>query len=588
MIKAKSGASRIVVALTIALMSVATVASADTPVVPTPSDAFIVPNDTLPGQENIMFTDSYSDVASYLIDTTKLQNDQVDATCKSLSDSNCSSSNFIYQAVIPVCSSPGDVNCLESLGAINEGGTYNAGSFVKYFPSKAQNEYTGDANLKVPSGTSGAIFSIPGASHAGGSEYFATVTLKGSVSNGVTSLDEFSARVTPVQIQPTINRSGCGLTTCPNAGYALVQNTDGKQRWGFQGPGFNGLQSCVANSMSESLCAERLSFPSNIRIAMKVRLNQNPTGWLHGRLSDPKVALSTASGVTTYSFEGQPVRIPALYISNMWQDIPEAIRNQYDSSRGSLLGCDWSCGGFSRIPVKNPTDPLTRNFTSQPSPSGVMGMKELKLWLATAHDKATANPSDWSIRSVNSDEISGANNCFSDKTKLTGIVTTNATQYSAGPPTYNSNSGSLEYQVASPHFDFQGAVFKGTYDLIMGSDVVRCVYGFSKTPIKAEISVIGSDGNTEVATTSVAEKDGWMHLSANGFEFSSPQVNVKLTQDAPAVVAPAPAPSAAPSTPAVTVVKPTVKQVTITCVKGKTSKKVTAAKPVCPSGFKKK
>ena len=132
-------------------------------------------------------------------------------------------------------------------------------------------------------------------------------------------------------------------------------------------------------------------------------------------------------------------------------------------------------------------------------------MKELKLWLATAHDKATANPSDWSIRSVNSNELSGANNCFSDKTKLTGIVTTNATQYSAGPPTYNSQSGSLEYQVASPHFDFQGAVFKGTYDLIMGSDVVRCVYGFSKTPIKAEISVIGSDGNTEVATTSVAE-----------------------------------------------------------------------------------
>ena len=40
-----------------------------------------------------------------------------------------------------------------------------------------------------------------------------------------------------------------------------------------------------------------------------------------------------------------------------------------------------------------------------------------------------------------------------------------------------------------------------------------------------------------------------------------------------------PAPSAKPAV---------AKKVTITCVKGKTVKKVTAVKPVCPAGFKKK
>ncbi len=40
-----------------------------------------------------------------------------------------------------------------------------------------------------------------------------------------------------------------------------------------------------------------------------------------------------------------------------------------------------------------------------------------------------------------------------------------------------------------------------------------------------------------------------------------------------------PAPSAKPAV---------AKKVTITCVKGKTVKKVTAVKPVCPGGFKKK
>jgi hypothetical protein len=37
----------------------------------------------------------------------------------------------------------------------------------------------------------------------------------------------------------------------------------------------------------------------------------------------------------------------------------------------------------------------------------------------------------------------------------------------------------------------------------------------------------------------------------------------------------------------VATVKPVVKKMTITCKKGKTTKKVTALKPTCPTGFKK-
>jgi hypothetical protein len=34
--------------------------------------------------------------------------------------------------------------------------------------------------------------------------------------------------------------------------------------------------------------------------------------------------------------------------------------------------------------------------------------------------------------------------------------------------------------------------------------------------------------------------------------------------------------------------KPAAKKITITCVKGKTTQKVTAIKPVCPKGYTKK
>jgi hypothetical protein len=54
---------------------------------------------------------------------------------------------------------------------------------------------------------------------------------------------------------------------------------------------------------------------------------------------------------------------------------------------------------------------------------------------------------------------------------------------------------------------------------------------------------------------------------------------VKLTQE----VAPAPTPS-----PVATVKPAAAKKATITCVKGKTSKKVTAVNPKCPTGYKKK
>jgi len=117
----------------------------------------------------------------------------------------------------------------------------------------------------------------------------------------------------------------------------------------------------------------------------------------------------------------------------------------------------------------------------------------------------------------------------------------------------------------------------------MRSDVARCIYGFSSAPINASISVVSSEGSADVATTVAAEKDGWIALSANNFQFSAPTIQVKFTQEAPVV--PAVAPTA---TQVVVAPKPTSKQVTITCVKGKTSKRVSAAKPTCPKGYVKK
>jgi len=129
--------------------------------------------------------------------------------------------------------------------------------------------------------------------------------------------------------------------------------------------------------------------------------------------------------------------------------------------------------------------------------------------------------------------------------------------------------------------------------LLLDSKVARCIYKFSNAPIKAEIEVFGSDGSNKVATTVIGEKNGWLFMSANGFTYSEPTVRIKLSQDPPAPV-PTPTPTPTPTVSessdnqgGVVVSSGTKKKVSITCTKGSKTKKVTAAKPKCPKGYKK-
>ena len=121
-----------------------------------------------------------------------------------------------------------------------------------------------------------------------------------------------------------------------------------------------------------------------------------------------------------------------------------------------------------------------------------------------------------------------------------------------------------------------GSVMRGQYNLVIRSEVARCIYGFSSAPVNAEVSVVNSNGEAQIATVIVGEKSGWLYLKANNFEFSAPIIKVKLSQEGQST----PTPSASS--------KPAAKAVTITCIKGKVTKKVTAVNPKCPSGYKKK
>jgi hypothetical protein len=167
------------------------------------------------------------------------------------------------------------------------------------------------------------------------------------------------------------------------------------------------------------------------------------------------------------------------------------------------------------------------------------------------------------------------------KTGVGGMVSTNATAFSSGPPVFNELTQSLDYRVAAPHLTSEGKVFRGYYNLKMTTETARCIYDFKPIPIQATISVVTQDGEKIVGTTVVKANDDWIELTAANFEFSSPVLRVRLS-DKIDPVKPVVEPTISP-TPI-----PVAKKVTITCIKGKTSKKVSAIKPTCPKGFKKK
>jgi hypothetical protein len=151
------------------------------------------------------------------------------------------------------------------------------------------------------------------------------------------------------------------------------------------------------------------------------------------------------------------------------------------------------------------------------------------------------------------------NSCLNDPARVLGIVTTNAMGYNPGSPEFKD--GYLNYQVAGMHYQPDGITkVLGSYDLLIKPDAARCLYGFSKAPVSATISIIGENAGV-VPTTLVSQSPEWIKLSAYGFNFSTPVIRIKLSQP---------------------------KNMSISCAKGKATKKVSGINPKCPAGYKKR
>lgn len=137
---------------------------------------------------------------------------------------------------------------------------------------------------------------------------------------------------------------------------------------------------------------------------------------------------------------------------------------------------------------------------------------------------------------------------------------------------WDPNEVALVMEVGAPHYDLDGSVIEGWYE-----GAIRGRYITSRFGIKPELAagnarleVVYTSGEVKVATITAkydAASD-WLYLNGYGFTYSAPKLMIKFTKTKASV-------------------SPQAKK-TIICIKGKVTKKVTALKPVCPTGYKKK
>jgi hypothetical protein len=155
-------------------------------------------------------------------------------------------------------------------------------------------------------------------------------------------------------------------------------------------------------------------------------------------------------------------------------------------------------------------------------------------------------------------------------------------------PMYLPQDSVLTLQVSSTHLRADNSKNLGVFNIDMPVETAKCLWGVDLSKaVSASVSASYPElGIAELVTTTSRVEGKFFKVSAAGFHYSAPIIKVKVVQEVSATPSPTPSPSTSVTpTPSA---KPVAKKTTITCVKGKTSKKVTAANPKCPAGYKKK
>ena len=452
--------------------------------------------------------------------------------CKDANDKTCDftdpEKDILAWQLMPNCAETAQELCLESLDLAAPGEDFMAAEFLR--TARGGLRYPAVAKLNLHEAATASLFNAPNAVNAGGTANYAVVLKMSQHWNFKTK--KFVNGVISANVVPYREQLG---------EYGPVEY-DGTVTDGEYYRSIGSVSSCAF--AEPGVCGVTQDFTPGTRARLKFRIPSDIAGWFSGRLRDPEIAISKHSATANLvTIAAESVLVPRLALVRKKSALTTKEKN-----------FNIGIGG-----IESGTAMGLRSFDED-------AFSFIDFYRPLIKDTAAGTNSYWNMQTA---AAGTGSSCLSDSSKVLGIVTTNAMGYASGSPSFNN--GTLDYKVAGLHYLPGGKEeVEGSYNFVMRSETARCLYGFSKAPISARISVTSATGEKKVATTVVSEKNGWLKLAAYGFTFSSPTISVKLSQGKSAPVA---------------------KKTTITCVNVKykvLTKKVTAVTPKCPSGYKKK
>lgn len=458
---------------------------------------------------------------------------------------------------LPLCADEKVLDCIESVTWIKSDGTEVKGAF-KESRGSVDPDFTFSRQEKFNVGASitPQIFTFAGLSHSKGSSYAVTGHVTQEIANGSPSAPKIVASIAPV--------------------YSENVDVDDKEA----------RTECFNVNANDVKCWKFASSDPGTTFKLNMKLLAKPQGWISGRVTAPKVVIgaSDASKRFDVSISGSNLSIPILtkrydYSDSnersAWEKIATAVVTQYpwdkvsDVANGELI----SVYGPNTFNTFNKLVAIDRLADGKPSGVG----KE--------YDVADRLAQVWRVVLDPTNAPSGVNGCAASD--FQGFVSSNAMTYGTALPKYDGTT--MSYDVASPHYnpggkDYDADAFKGRYDLLLTESYAKCVWNLKDGIPTVSVEVQKTDGtldNSVKVTGGLNASSGLYEFSAIGFTFSSPKIKIKLS-----------APPTKDGTPTVTqaapAAKPKASLKSISCVKGKITKKVTGISPKCPAGFKKK
>ena len=512
--------------------------------------------------------------------------------------------NFGAFLVLPPCIGAVKNDCIISIEHTDKEGKWVQGKFKEYLPLKDLNwndaEFKEDYNSledtvfakarpdqNFPAGGRTGIWQLNNAKHQGGSDYAVAIGFPGAASNTSNPRDSGS-------VISWYAKDGFTMKLYPISYDLNVPRPTEKDA---SGKGPNGWDSCGGGFGKASyFCVAYKIHPfppeSKFRITVNFKSTKSmlsEVDWFFGRLFNAKVSESlNPDNSISFAVEGSPTMV-----GTVQTEFPKNEANYNILRKAYEIYWELTWG-------EKPYSFATYDSFYKSSGSGLStrdpGTASAWSILEDAFDfKYLFEEETWQVSSarVSPTDRDLTKNCASSDL-LPGIIATNAVAANPSPPKWNSETSELIYSIASPHVRKDGVQNSGVYELTIDKTLAECLWGLDSLQYRAAISVTAKDGTQKVSTAIFVKSDKYLTFRAAGFPFSTSVVRVKLSKEKGSAASKTGLPDiflqtiAQPIKTTPTKVATPKKSISIICVKGKLTKKVSGTNPKCPAGYKKK